>query len=193
VRNYYKRFTESKKIADRESGVKKLNRCQKCGQIKRGHICVAQEVDVQNARAISPLPVIAPAVPAVVAAPEPAPPVNETSPLALSSADAPMPPLADACLEHVDTASLASGTSPFSGFSAGLPSASLSILGSPSALASPTALAAMGLPPSAGGYMTNIFARQNFAFPRPVAEMCVADIGSDDGTQELNDDGPTCS
>ena len=39
VRNYYKRFCASKEIAQRDSDIKKLNRCQICGQIKRGHIC----------------------------------------------------------------------------------------------------------------------------------------------------------
>jgi len=41
VRNYYKRFQTSKSIAQRDAGIKKLNKCQMCGQIKRGHICTA--------------------------------------------------------------------------------------------------------------------------------------------------------
>lgn len=39
VRNYYKRLIASKAIADRDQGIKKLNKCQMCGQVKRGHIC----------------------------------------------------------------------------------------------------------------------------------------------------------
>merc|ERR550514_1264855 len=39
IRNYYKRFQSSKQIAERDSATRKLNRCQMCGMIKRGHIC----------------------------------------------------------------------------------------------------------------------------------------------------------
>jgi len=42
IRNYYKRFQASKKIAERDMDSKKLNRCQLCGQIKRGHVCTGK-------------------------------------------------------------------------------------------------------------------------------------------------------
>lgn len=48
IRNYYKRFQESKRIAERDSAIKKLNRCQICGQIKRGHICRKSFVTPEN-------------------------------------------------------------------------------------------------------------------------------------------------
>lgn len=115
VRNYYKRFTASKDIAEKQSDVRKFNRCQLCGQIKRGHICRP-----------SSLSYVTPQQEAVGL-------TVTTSPaeqlLALSAREEQaMPPLAPAALEMLDT------PSPLSTFSTvGPPSCSTfsGYLGSP--------------------------------------------------------------
>ena len=88
VRNYYKRFLASKAMADQSKGIKKLNKCQMCGEIKRGHICRKGSLVITPSEASSP-PIVEP--PSFSA--EPA-----QNLLALSSArDGPLLPLAPRC------------------------------------------------------------------------------------------------
>lgn len=93
IRNYYKRFTASKAIAECDSEIRKLNRCQICNQIKRGHICrpVASAVSFAT-----PLPADATSKPAArqTASPPPAECL-----LALSGRGEALPALAPAALE----------------------------------------------------------------------------------------------
>lgn len=139
IRNYYKRFCASKKIAERDGAIKKLNRCQLCGEIKRGHICKPTQLEYNKAMAAkeTPKPKAAPASAALPSVPPP------SGGLALSAADdEPMPPLAPAALASLDVDTPgASPISPFS-FSGPLSLGGLSMLGSPSALAR----ASLGLP-----------------------------------------------
>ena len=104
IRNYYKRFCASKAIADRDSASRKLNRCQACGQIKRGHICrptTAVKFDAPKGAAESPAP--APAAAPIAEATAAAPSEEEIEPmpkrLALAANGEDMPPLAPASLE----------------------------------------------------------------------------------------------
>ena len=144
IRNYYKRFQASKAIAERDSSIRKLNRCQMCGQIKRGHICTALNFTTPKASTnsltepklagpialterlplaavVTPMaqPQFALAMPTPVAALQLA-----TPPLQLPAVDQPLPPLAPAALEVLTPA-----TSPLSMFSG--PLSGLSMLGSP--------------------------------------------------------------
>jgi len=110
IRNYYKRFCASKAIADRDSATKKLNRCQQCGQIKRGHICSG----VASIDYVAPTDDAAAgdiAVADVAAPSEQAPPKRQR--LALAGNGEEMPPLAAASLEVLMP--LARGCSPYPG------------------------------------------------------------------------------
>lgn len=95
IRNYYKRFTTSKAIAECDSEIRKLNRCQICNQIKRGHICrpIASAVNFAT-----PLPVSADATSQPAARQTPSPPPAECL-LALSGRCEALPALALAALE----------------------------------------------------------------------------------------------
>lgn len=159
VRNYYKRFVHSKKIADNESATRKLNRCQVCGQIKRGHICKGPPATEANDGAPPKGLTTATAATANAAAPaaasdaaaRPPPPAAATPPPAASSSglifsskdEKPLPPLAPAALEvlmpgaNVNSPSALSTPGPLS------LSGVLSLSGM---LGSPTAFAALGLP-----------------------------------------------
>jgi len=149
IRNYYKRFQASKVIAERDGKIKKLNRCQLCGEIKRGHICKPTQLEYNKAQlakepklAATPKPVAPSTLPTV-------PPPSGG--LALSAADdEPMPPLAPAALASLDVDTPgASPISPFS-FSGPLSLGGLSMLGSPSALARHSlGLPTPAVPPSA--------------------------------------------
>jgi len=161
VRNYYKRFCASKKIAERDSAIKKLNRCQQCGMIKRGHICKgptnvegtapkglinttpatanAATSAAAPAAAASAAPAPAP-LPARVVTPPPTNPVS-TGGLVLSNPNKALPPLAPAALEVLMPGGGALGVSPGALSTPGpLSLSAFSLLGSP------TALAALGLP-----------------------------------------------
>merc|ERR1719502_2424061 len=90
VRNYYKRFCASKEMANSIT-TKKLNRCQMCGQVKRGHIC--------QPSALTYAPPAPPATPATQST-ETAEPASAPSLLLnlQSSGEEEMPPLAPASL-----------------------------------------------------------------------------------------------
>merc|ERR1719198_140079 len=136
VRNYYKRFCASKKIAERDSAVRKLNRCQACGMIKRGHICKgAKEVEYaspKGLKAATESRTNAEAAPALAAAARPA----AAEPTVLLAP----PPPAPAALEVL---------MPGAGLThspAGLSTPGPLSLSAFSMLGSPSMLAALGLP-----------------------------------------------
>ena len=173
IRNYYKRFNASKAIAEKESAIRKLNRCQMCGQIKRGHICKPATV----LPSVSEEPA-AVAVAVATGVESPPPSAAPEPPLALSSKDD-LPPLAPASLEVLFTP----GTSPLSTLSTSGP---LSI-GGLSMLGSPLASLVHGLQNgSSGGAAHFPFA---FARPLPVAEIPAEDGAPAAEDEELTDAG----
>lgn len=155
VRNYYKRFKASKAIAEKsssvtESGIKKLNRCQLCGQIKRGHICKpsALTYGVPQSSTASPgqpdASLFAGGPPSAFASADAGLQLASAAPaerlLALTGA---LPPLAAAALEAFDTP----GTSPLSTLSGGL-SGPFSVSGFTQALGSPIVASPMLVGPA---------------------------------------------
>lgn len=147
VRNYYKRFCASKAIAERDTA-RKLNRCQICGQIKRGHICRQAFVE-HGAGNIAVMPSAAPEeIEEVVPAPA-------DIPLALSSVDAPVPPLAAASLAPLMLPPSASPTLSNSGPFSASSTMSMNLAFSPTSLGLPASLslpsASLGLPSAAFG------------------------------------------
>lgn len=152
VRNYHKRFRTSKAIAESGVGVKKLNKCQICGQVKRGHICRPASLTY-----VTPTNEES----GVMQATAPA-----ESLLALSSArEEPMLPLAPASLEVVDTP----GTSPLSTFSTVGPLSCSSLF----ALGTPTTVSAGAMP-----FMGEAGAAP-FAFSRVPTAYVVDDVGEE--------------
>merc|ERR1719262_1898608 len=105
IRNYYKRFQASKKIAEVHSDTKKLNRCQLCGQIKRGHVCTGS-----TALAPTNAPNKAPKIDKQKSAKAEVAQISPTGGLTLLAPPLNEPPLAPATLEVVTTPGSAAGT-----------------------------------------------------------------------------------
>merc|ERR1719262_574440 len=143
IRNYYKRFQASKKIAERDSDIKKLNRCQLCGQIKRGHVCTGS-TQLAPTNAPNKVAKIAKQISAKAEVAE----ISPTGGLTLLAPPLNEPPLAPATLEVVTTPGSAAGTpysaAPFS-ITSMLASPNMAMLG---LLPTPTpgAAPAAGLP-----------------------------------------------
>lgn len=176
IRNYVKRFEASKQIAEKCSAFKKLNRCQMCGQIKRGHICKPQSLEYAAPPGLSvesgdENTMRGSATPSPLA-----PPAHPVGGLALSCDKDGLPPLAAASLEVLNFATSPISTMETPGSQPMLSVTTLTMLADLPTPALPSAGAAAAM-------MNN---------PFPFARPAIPTVMVVEGENNLKTEAPTC-